>query len=226
MCVKDMEIKIAKLKIEFESGTKPSEIHKIRGYIGSLLPEDILLHHHLPDGKLLYTYPFVQYKHINGNLTIIGIKEGVQSVIRLFDALNEVQIEHNYKSIILKELTVYEDLFEVSEIFIPYKFISPWLALNEENYKKYVRTDMRTKRRELLEKILIGNVLSMAKGLGYSVESELKCKILTFKEKKVTLKDQPLIGFSAKFLINFVMPDHLGLGKSVSRGFGVIEKCT
>jgi hypothetical protein len=221
-----MEIQIAKLKIEFEMGTKPSEIHKIRGYIGNLLPEDILLHHHLPNGKLLYTYPFVQYKYIGGNLLIMGINDGVPSVLKLFDTLNEVQIEQKFKSIIFKELTVYEDLFEESEFHIPYKFISPWLALNEENYKKYIRTDMRTKRKELLERVLIGNILSMAKCIGYSVESELQCKILSFKEEKVTLKGQPFVGFDAKFLINFVIPDHLGLGKSVSRGFGVIEKCT
>jgi len=31
-----------------------------------------------------------------------------------------------------------------------------------------------------------------------------------------------MIGFLGKFQVNFNIPDYLGLGKSVSRGFGTI----
>ena len=32
------------------------------------------------------------------------------------------------------------------------------------------------------------------------------------------------VGFVGKFKVNFKIPDYLGLGKSVSRGFGTIKK--
>ena len=40
----------------------------------------------------------------------------------------------------------------------------------------------------------------------------------------VTLKGQKMLGFTGTFKTNFIIPDHLGLGKSVSRGFGVVKK--
>ncbi len=33
-----------------------------------------------------------------------------------------------------------------------------------------------------------------------------------------------MIGFVGTFRINFHIPDHAGLGKSVSRGFGTVER--
>ena len=39
-----------------------------------------------------------------------------------------------------------------------------------------------------------------------------------------SLKGQFMIGFVGKFTINLSLADHIGLGKSVSRGFGTSEK--
>lgn len=221
-----MELELAKLIIEFDSKISPSEVHKIRGFIGNLIPEDVLLHHHLDSGKLLYRYPKVQYKNFRGKLMIIGIQEGISSLIKLFDYLREIQIEKTYKQVILRELEKYKSPFGVSPNTLPYEFITPWIALNEENYKTYVKTDIPIKRKQLLEKILIGNVISLSKGVGYTIPERIDCKILNFRETQVTLKSRKLIGFQAKFLINFYLPEFLGLGKSVSRGYGVVSPCS
>ena len=33
-----------------------------------------------------------------------------------------------------------------------------------------------------------------------------------------------MIGFKGGFMTNFMIPNHLGLGKSVARGFGTVKK--
>jgi hypothetical protein len=38
------------------------------------------------------------------------------------------------------------------------------------------------------------------------------------------LKVTPVIGFGCEFMANFSIPDYLGLGKSVSRGFGAVKR--
>jgi hypothetical protein len=41
--------------------------------------------------------------------------------------------------------------------------LTPWLALNEKNYEQYMKFGTWSERKELLENILIGNILSVSK---------------------------------------------------------------
>jgi len=96
--------------------------------------------------------------------------------------------------------------------------------LNEENYERYQRCEIWGKKKELLKKILIGNIISMSKGLGYTVPAPIKANIVKFKEVPTSLKRNPMLGFLGSFSVNFEIPDYLGLGKSVSRGFGTVKR--
>jgi hypothetical protein len=102
-----------------------------------------------------------------------------------------------------------------------YKFLSPWLALNQENYVKY-QNSVIADRRVLLKKILIGNILSMSKHLGYDVTNTINVDI-EISAKKVHYKYVPLIGFKGIFEANFLIPDYFGIGKGVSHGFGTVK---
>ncbi len=110
-------------------------------------------------------------------------------------------------------------------------FLTPWLALNEKNYEKYQKYGTWAKKKELLEKILIGNIISMSKSLGYTVPETIKANIGNLKEVNTSLKGNPMLGFLGTFSVNFEIPDYWGIGKSVSRGFGTVvresvsEKC-
>ena len=105
---------------------------------------------------------------------------------------------------------------------LSYKFNSPWLALNSENYKKFTIATIK-ERRKLLKSILIGNILSMSKHLGYDVPDIIKVEI-ELTPMKVFYKDVPLVGFKGIFEINFSIPDHIGIGKAVSHGFGIVKR--
>jgi hypothetical protein len=107
---------------------------------------------------------------------------------------------------------------------IPYSFITPWLALNEKNYEQYQKLGTWAKKKELLEKILIGNIISMSKSLGYTVPEPIKADIKHLKEVQTRLKGTPMLGFLGTFSVNFEIPDYWGIGKSVSRGFGTVIK--
>ena len=105
-----------------------------------------------------------------------------------------------------------------------YSFITPWLALNERNYQKYRGLETWAEKKELLEKILAGNVISMSKSLNYTVPEPIKVKINDHREILSSLKTIRMIGFLGTFSVNFDIPDHWGIGKSVSRGFGTVKR--
>ena len=94
--------------------------------------------------------------------------------------------------------------------------------LNQNNISKYKNSN-NVDKEEILKKILVGNIISMSKGLDYTVKEKIHCWI-NLKEKEVIIKGIKHIGFVGEFKVNFDIPDYLGLGKSVSKGFGTIKK--
>jgi hypothetical protein len=66
----------------------------------------------------------------------------------------------------------------------------------------------------------------MSKSLGYTVPGPIKANIGKLKEVPTSLKGTPMLGFLGTFSVNFEIPDYWGIGKSVSRGFGTVKRCS
>lgn len=219
-----MNINVIELWFETRTKLSPNITDKIRSYIANKFIEDSFLHNHEENGKQIYRYPIVQYKVMNGNPLLIGIKDGIDSLWNIFDELSELKLNNNKHEIFDKKSLLKQVYLGISDNQIQYSFLTPWLALNEKNYEKYQMFGNWTKRKELLEKILIGNIISMSKGLGYTVPEPIKVSIGNLKEIPTSLKGTPMLGFLGTFSVNFEIPDYWGIGKSVSRGFGTIER--
>ena len=202
------------------------KVKDLRGALGSLYPNELLLHHHRKDGKLNYAYPLVQYKIINSECLIIGIQQGAELLSNLDLAAKSISLENQRYTILNKVIEFYHVSIKIINLLERYQFITPWLALNEKNYEKYQKLGSLTKKRELLAKILVGNIISMSKSLGYTVPAPIKPNILNIKEFPAKLKGTPMLGFIGTFSVNFEIPDYWGIGKSVSRGFGTVVKCS
>jgi hypothetical protein len=194
----------------------------LRGFIGRLCPENILMHSH-GDGDLLYSYPRVQYKIIDSKVWVLGLAEGVGAV-KGIPLVKDVTLGHEDIKILDRRISERESIWGISETEGGYSFLTPWLALNENNYEKYQMVGGWGKRKELLEKILIGNIISMSKSLGYTVPAPIEARIHHLKEVKTSLKGTPMLGFLGTFSVNFEIPDYWGIGKSVSRGFGTVKR--
>ena len=219
-----MNIKVLELKLGTGTKLPPNIVGQIRGYIGNKFIEDPLLHNHGEKGQYFYRYPMVQYKIINGNPLLLGIGEGIESLWEIFNELSELKINKTEYEIFDKDFLLKQVTFGIAEIQIPYHFLTPWLALNEKNYEKYQKYGTWAKKKELLEKILIGNIISLSKSLGYTVPEPIKTNIHKLKEVKTSLKSTPMLGFLGTFSVNFEIPDYWGIGKSVSRGFGTVKR--
>lgn len=212
--------------IEFTLKTKrPLEFDNtvgLRGFFGRHFSEDILFHNHDND-SLLYSYPRIQYKVIENRACIIGLAEGFKAVKNL-PYFGSVTLGHEDVIITSMDCLEKQSNIGISNGQQTYLFLTPWLALNEKNYDKYQRLGSWAKRKELLEKILIGNIISMSKSLGYTVPGSIEASIGELKEVQTSLKGTPMLGFLGTFSVNFSIPDYWGIGKSVSRGFGTVKK--
>jgi hypothetical protein len=197
--------------------------HHLRGAIGNLLRNNHLFHQHDSEGKPVYRYPLIQYKVFDNKGIILGLAQGAEDLAEI-QLLGFSLVMGNTSYEVVQQQTSHS---MVNVGYVPnlfhYEFVTPWIALNEKNFEKYQKIGQLLRRKNLLAKILTGNLLSMSKGIGYHAESTIYSEVYYFEEVTTTLKGNPMVGFLAKFVANFVIPDLWGLGKSVSRGFGVVS---
>jgi CRISPR/Cas system endoribonuclease Cas6 (RAMP superfamily) len=104
-------------------------------------------------------------------------------------------------------------------------YMQDWLPLNQKNYHVFKSLNSEIEQKEFLEKILRGNILSFAKGINWTVENEIKVRINEIIRKKIIkVKGVPRETFTLTFSSNVFLPNHIGLGKNASMGFGVIQE--
>jgi hypothetical protein len=195
---------------------------QLRGFFATKFTEYTLLHQH-DAGTLVYRYPLVQYKVIEGTPTVIGINEGSDVLKKIFHAARSIRLGDREFRITETGIDLRRVPFGLSDWISSYDFVTPWLALNQENYFRYYGMKNDAERRDLLRKTLIGNLISMSKSLTYEVPGQIKCDVEVLPRKR-RLKNVNLMAFSGRFHVNFQIPDLLGIGKSVSRGFGAVRQ--
>lgn len=207
----------------FKNKISQEEIPFFRGSIIRLSDNASYFHNHQEEG-FHYAYPLVQYKRIAGHAAILGINEGGEAIEQLFKdrvryacQLGNRQVEMELVGIRSEKVTVH--CMEQERVYS----MKGWLPLNSENYRTYVSTDGLAEQIAMLERILIGNILSLAKGIGVFFETPVRCRILQLEnEKSFGYKNVELLSFSVKFRTNVSLPAYVGLGKSVSINNGVV----
>ena len=200
------------------------EATHLRGFFGREFADEIMLHHHESDGRYRYEYPKVQFKVIDREARLIGFNEGAELVTRIWTEVDQTKIGDEVLTIVEAKLSRWQDFIGVSDQPLTYRFRTPWLGLNQENHAKYDRMTDLIGRRELLERSLVGNCLSFAKGFKHHVQARIVADCRELQEIQTRFKGVPMIGFIGVMRINFHIPDHAGIGKSVSRGFGTVER--
>jgi len=198
------------------------DAHKLRGYFGNLFKEHSpLLHNHYMDGSTRYAYPLVQYKVIDRVPVLVGFQEGAGLLVSLFLKIKELDIEGKYFPVLAKNIQQKQHDLTVNRQLYNYTFKTLWMALNQENFRKYALLD-ESEKGAFLNHQLQNNILSFYKGLSYRT-SERIMAITRMEEKQTLFKNQSMLAFSGQFTTNAYLPEWAGIGKTVSRGFGTVS---
>ena len=217
-----MKLRVFKLRVLTDAPIEASAA-QLRGFFATKFNDYQLLHHHSAD-KLIYDYPRVQYKVIDGQHLVLGIDEGVEVLKEIYDQYESLRLGSMTYNVIGQEFGVKEYELSISDEYCVYAFKTPWLALNQTNYQKFYTCKNQTERLELLSRTLIGNLLSISKSFGYTVPLRIEA-VVDVNAAKTRLKGVSVMAFNGRFTTNFEIPELLGIGKSVSRGYGAVQKC-
>ncbi len=217
--------KIRVLRVIFDEKIKSYEVPALRGAIIHKVGKDSLLFHNHEGDGFRYAYPLIQYKQWYGNAALVCIGEGVDEIHRFFSNPNwELEISGRTLPMKIKQLEMNDFTLQVWNQQFDYE-IRDWLALNPQSYQEYRHLTDENERQHFLAKKLIGNILSFAKGIDWHIEKQLTLEITSpIITQNLRIKDVQMMGFSLQFRTNVSLPYGIGLGKSVSLGYGVIRK--
>ena len=168
-----------------------------------------------------YLYPRVQVKILNEKIYFLGIAEGVSAVKSLIDNFSTLDfgnITFKINDIIIDE----SGLFEQSDEINRYKFITPWVALNRTNIKKFFKTPSSLKRK-FLNELLAKNIMFLSNEFKINFDKKILTDIEFDDKSLANFKENRDLGFEGSFLTNFILPDFIGLGNGITRGYGSIK---
>ena len=214
-------------KVAFDLPLRAYESRLLRSAVLTVIKSDdslykILYHNHIDDG-VRYGYPLIQYKVISGKGAILYLGKGIESIHLLFGQQPRTVVVRNRK-IELKVDKIYAKAYKMFLVDNFYKYkIRNWLPLQDENFYEYRRLKTEQEKHNFLQKILRGNILSFAKGVGWFVNGELK--IQDFQVSKtfwISYKKVKFLGFDVYFKTNCKLPPHIGLGKGSAHNYGVL----
>lgn len=222
-----MDKYIRVLTILLNTEISEREVQMFRGAVLDIIgkDDDALYSGHESDGSCRQRYPLIQYKRIAGRAAIVCVGRGIEVIMSF--------LEKNATTLRLGTRVVQTGVIEMSqsETFVQFTNtpvhydLHAWLALNPENEHRYEQAYGIKERIEILEAVLCGNILSMLKGLDCYIDEKLEVTITDFKERHHDyVKGFPMRSFDVSFAVNIFLPEHLGLGKSASKGHGVINR--
>lgn len=205
--------------------------NSVRQYFVDNYPHP-LFHNHDVTGKSIYRSkgaPF-QFKVINNEVFILALNEGVDFA-ESFQWPNQIKMPLGRTGTAIElELvskTHRQGTFQPTE-FQCYRNISPYIALNQERYKAYLTLSEKD-RRTFIENGLLNHILTAAKWCGITVDKKehlINTKLIQMKAgRPLKIKDElSFTPFDVMFECNTEIPDYLGIGRFVSRGYGTMVK--
>jgi len=195
-----------------------------RGAVASLFGDDSAFHGHDGD-RTVARYPEVHYRWLDGAPALFALGHSAQKImaypwpgmsVRIGD--DSIQIhEVTWSALPIKNA--------FSKRLVRYELRAPWIALNQENFARY-RDENNAGRRDRLDRILVGNLLTMSQAFGWFFEENeiILAAFESTKEVPALVKGVPLVGFEGTFVTNLVLPDRLAIGRSVSFGYGWFQR--
>ena len=173
----------------------------------------------------VYLYPRVQVKILREQLSIFAINEGVGPSESLAESMEELRIEDKVFKVTDRQMTKTEnDLFSISsDTFFRYKFITPWVALNEIQLSQYEPL-FSNERRALLNSLLEKNLEFVASDLRQPTDEKVQVRFVSSSLTPKTIEYSKFGSFKGFFTSNIVLPDYLGLGNNIAKGLGTLVK--
>ncbi len=220
-----LEVRIFECRLRLSKPTQQHEAPALRDCFGRQFEDHVLMQSRGPQSDPIFQYPRVQFKVLNAEAVLVGINEGSDLLQQLWLEIDDSKLGSEKLPVLASQFETRTERLEATTDPIQYRFATPWLALNQKNFRSYVDSRNQRFRKDELSRILAGNCLGLAKSLGVRFSKHIEADCRKLISIKTTLRGKSVIGFVGKFSVNLNIPELIGLGKSVAQGFGTVSSC-
>jgi len=168
-----------------------------------------------------FLYPRVQVKILNEQIYIIGIHEGVDPVLSISEKFKIFDFGNITFEVQDCDIENVDEQFIPSSRLIRYRFITPWVALNHMTGGKYKFLTNQEKP-SYLNRLLGQNIIFLANEVGVNLEDNIFTKVKVSSLFPRPVDENKWGAFMGEFKTNFVLPNYIGVGNGITRGFGTI----
>jgi len=214
-----MKLRLFTLTLEPENPVAFS-LESLRSFLNRNLLEYTAAHREQSAG-FIHRYPAVQCKQVKNTLMAIGIAQGADFLHTILHGMTAIASGPDTCTVTGHDPGVREEFFGVAAEPVTYEFQTSWLALNQQNARKFYDLKGKPERDCFMQKLLLRNLVSLAKSLDYSPALPIACEPrVRFKRERIDREN--VMVFYGKFRTNLVIPDYLGIGQSLSLGYGTV----
>lgn len=164
-------------------------------------------------------YPLLQYKVIRGSPLIVAINEGRDLLWKIYKNLDNVNYGDDF-AILEKRIIEKKAKLGPAEKRLKYRFLTPWLTMTEAELAKYGGA---TRIEEALLPVIESNLRGLSRNFGIPIEQPISVGF-HLRDEHIVQKESGILGFLGTFYVNYEIPQFLGLGRGVSRGFGTVKQ--
>ena len=195
--------------------------YQVKGVMMNQFPDEEIVP--MLDGsyRQKFLYPRVQVKILNEQIYIVGINEGVDSIKAIAQKMDFLDFGNITFQVLDNEIEEHGNRFQPVSKLIRYRFVTPWVALNQTTGNRY-RYLNNADRVNFLNRLLGQNIVFMAREMGMELEENIFTKVTLSSLFPRQVDENNWGAFDGEFRANFVLPNYLGIGNGITRGYGAI----
>lgn len=195
--------------------------YQVKGVMMNQFPDEEIVP--MLDGsyRQKFLYPRVQVKILNEQIYIVGINEGVDSIKAIAQKMDFLDFGNITFQVLDNEIEEHGNRFQPVSKLIRYRFVTPWVALNQTTGNRY-RYLNNADRVNFLNRLLGQNIVFMAREMGMELEENIFTKVTLSSLFPRQVDENNWGAFDGEFRANFVLPNYLGIGNGITRGYGAL----
>jgi len=168
-----------------------------------------------------FLYPRIQVKILNEQIHFVATAEGVNPIKDILSNLDALDFGNITFEVTDTEIEEEKDYLKPLSKLISYRFVTPWIALNQATGNRY-RNLKNEERTDYLNNLLGQNIVFISREMGIELENNIFTKVKLSSLFPKNIDENNWGAFDGEFETNFLLPNYIGIGNGITRGYGTI----
>ena len=196
--------------------------YQVKGVLMKTFPNEEIVPMLNGSYRKKYLYPRIQVKILDEEILIVGLNQGVDPILKIHEKIKDLNFGDITFEVLDKSVVEESESFMFTSNLQKYEFVSNWVALNANTSKQFDAKNNKDKL-QFLNNLIAKNIVFISQDIGFELPENIYSQIIVSSLEATKMDQNGWRAFDGNFTTNLVMPDYLGIGNGITRGFGTIS---